>query len=87
MTDEELMAAPELKTIAKHLKAATAAVRKLEARSGRRLTIFVEAEAGPMLTDADRDVGEGFDRLNLLTEGGGLVHHFEDGRNWACGAH
>jgi hypothetical protein len=85
VTDEELMTAPELKTIAKHLKAATAAVRKLEARSGRRLTIFVEAEAGPMLTDADRDEG-GFKRLNLLTEGGGLVHYFEDARNWACGA-
>jgi hypothetical protein len=87
MTDDELMQAAEIKTIAKHLEAATKAVRALEKRSGRKLCIFVEAEAGPYLVDNEITMWrEDNRRLQMLNQGGGTVKNFGLPFNWGCGA-
>lgn len=90
MTDDELMEAQEVGQIGSLLFRAGKLLEKLEARSGRRLTIFCES-GKPLIVDADLDGASErppHKRAPLLTDGGVVVSDWPvmpgrwDGGGW-----
>lgn len=77
MTDQELMQAEEIGRIHNHLSAAAKWLKKLEERSGRKLSIFCET-GEPHLIDEmiDRAIADGGSSLRRgfkIDRGGSVV--------------
>jgi hypothetical protein len=94
MTDRELMDAPEIPVIARHLKAIAKAMVSLRAKASEvNIELFVEAESGVHLMATDRDDatccqgGNMTDRQIPFDEGGPRLASFTGtALDWGCGA-
>lgn len=88
MSDSDLVAAKEIARIHNHLKAAAKWLKKLEARSGRRLTIFCETGEPYLIDEALDGASERTGQSRLLDQGGIVVARLNtnsqkfDGGGW-----